>query len=167
MKGRWEARSIEDDVCCALDSGTTDFITMAIPIMEGACVQQIVNAWSSQHYLHALTYMPQVLVIRLDRFRNAAGQLRKDSTSVTPRRDITVPLFAGDGLICEWIGFRLSAMILHHGEGSHSGHYTAALILGDDGVWLTDGSRPATLHEELPEQAKRNIYLLLFRRVAI
>ena len=167
MKGRWEARCIEDDVCRALDSGTTDFITMAIPIMEGACIQQIVNAWSSQHYLHALTFIPQVLVVRLDRFRNAAGQLHKDSTSVMPRRDISVPLFTGDGLICEWVGFRLSAMILHHGVGPHSGRYTAALIPGDDGVWLTDDSRPATHHAELPEQAKRNIYLLLFRRVAI
>ena len=84
-----------------------------------------------------------------------------------PRRDISVPLFTGDGLLCEWVGFRLSAMILHHGVGPHSGHYTAALIPGDDGVWLTDDSRPATHHVELPEQAKHNIYLLLFRRVAI
>ena len=151
-------------ICRTLDSGTTDFITMAIPIMEGACVQQIVNAWSSQHHLHALTYIPQVLVIRLDPFRNAAANFIK----IQPQscRDVTLVCHYSQVMVLSAnVGFRLSAMILHHGVGPHSGHYTAALIPGDDGVWLTDDSRPATHHAELREQAKRNIYLLLFMAI--
>ncbi|CAE7820219.1 ubp3 [Symbiodinium sp. CCMP2592] len=142
--GVWEARILEAGVFGVVDTGSCDCtIGLDPPARANADLQALIGAWSTQHSMHALRYPPQVLTLRIARYRQTpTGATVKNHCSVAWSHFISVPAFSDDALGITHLRYRICAVIYHAGAALTSGHYTC-LIMADVQAWFCDdGAMP-------------------------
>ena len=79
LQGMWSARRTANCKCATLDQSSLG-ITMSIPYASSLQLQDIIDKWSNQHMKHALAHPPQIILLRMDRFRHTEAGVVKDSS---------------------------------------------------------------------------------------
>ena len=144
LAGRWEARVLDAGSVRVVDSGHC-YCTLGLdpPSAARADVQALVGYWHGQHTLHALRYPPQVLILRIARYNQAAsGAVVKNHCVITWSRFLSVPAFSDDALSTTLLRYRICAATYHVGPLLTSGHYTCSLIAADQAWYCDDGVQP-------------------------
>ena len=114
-----------------------------LPSAARADVQALVGQWHGQHTMRALRYPPQVLVLRIARYNQAAsGAVGKNHCVITWSRFLSVPAFLDDSLNTTLLQYRIGAATYHVGPLLTSGHYTCSLIAADQAWYCDDGVQP-------------------------
>ena len=104
---------------------------------------------------------PDCLILHIQRFQRLENEWTKHHRQVEVPPVITVP-YSNDGVSVSKAGYRTVAMILHHGEDHHSGHFTAIHAL-DNALWSVDDNQfPQPIGEltSLQESAILQVWLV-------
>ena len=158
--GRWEARLSNPAV--VHDAGT---LHQAILLhMRGATLQALLDAWSSQFAVHAITQHNGLLFLQLGRYASHSAKNR-DKLRVRPGDSVAVPIFAEHS--CTSLRhetFIVVAMVYHLGETGTSGHYLALLGLPTAAGWdyfvCDDNKAPRKARAADLDLVDSNCYLL-------
>ena len=164
MSGTWSARLQTYGTVQVNDRGLTHCINMQLPIAENITLQTIIHDWAEQYSLHALDHPAQVIVIRLDRCRNGPTGVQKVRSRVTHAAEVQIPCFVRGGIERRGVLYRVSALVVHHGDSPRSGHYTTRLITRQGDTWATEDGRPATRGGENTFPYESDGYLYMLRR---
>ncbi|CAE7029975.1 unnamed protein product [Symbiodinium sp. CCMP2592] len=131
--GAWEAR-VMDHVCWSADGGSFEN-PISLELVASGSLQHAISGWhqqvypiNRQAYPHALSSPPRILSLRLNRFCDRDGGVRKDQSAIMlrPRLCVTMPLFADSHAVrVVPIRYMLTAGIYHLGESPDAGHYRA------------------------------------------
>ena len=105
----WESRVFEEGVRIC-DSG----IAISLDLSDrSAGLQDMLNAWSAQHFVHALHMASDLVCIQLGRYPH---QIKNSRLVDLPDR-VLLPVFSGDGDIeLFWVAYQLQAVIVHLGR---------------------------------------------------
>ena len=158
--GRWEARLSNPAV--VHDAGT---LHQAILLhMRGATLQSLLDAWSSQFAVHAITQHNGLLFLQLGRYASHSAKNR-DKLRVRPGDSVAVPIFAEHS--CTSLRhetFIVVAIVYHLGETVTSGHYLALLGLPTAAGWdyfvCDDNKAPRKARAADLDLVDSNCYLL-------
>ena len=131
--GAWEARVV-DPVCRSADGGSLHN-PISLELVASGSLQHAISGWHQQvypthrqAYPHALSRPPRILCLRLNRFCERDGGVRKDQSPIMlrPRLCVMMPLFADSQTVhVVPIRYTLTAGIYHLGETPDAGHYRA------------------------------------------
>ena len=124
--GAWEARVVEPG-CRSVDGGVLH-VPISLELVDSGSLQQGVLAWQQQAFPHALCRPPRILCLRLNRFCNRDGHVRKvhTTTMLRPHLCVEMPTFDDAHTIrVHPIRYVLVAGIYHLGERPDAGHYRA------------------------------------------
>ena len=108
-------------------------ITLHMP-EENCALQAIINKWSAQGYVHALTRQDTGVALQLARNARAI----KNVARVSIEAITLLPLFTC-GTNVEWRAFQVRSIVEHHGPDVASGHYRAVLKTPDGWAHTDDG----------------------------
>ncbi|CAE7404157.1 unnamed protein product [Symbiodinium sp. CCMP2592] len=130
-------------------------------------VQDLVQLWHQQAELQAFAQAPPWAFLQLPRFRyNERGRAGKLLHPYTLPHVIRLPVFtSADSLAVQWIAYRTTACIQHHGARPTAGHYTTAIFRKSD-LWQLDDEKSSRLHR--PEQLDHlstNMYIIAVARM--
>ena len=126
FEGAWEARVVEPG-CRSVDGGVLH-VPISLELVDSGSLQQGVLAWQRQAFPHALCRPPRILCLRLNRFCNRDGNVRKvhTATMLRPHLCVEMPTFDDAHTIrVHPIRYVLVAGIYHLGERPDAGHYRA------------------------------------------
>ena len=122
VAGEWQARCVEQGRDVACDRGSTAPF-LSLDIQGKATLTEALASWHTQHYIHALTRPPTLLVIQLGRFRHNGRRTTKIRTPCDIQPVLDLPFFCDDQLACSMTTYRLCGGIVHIGDLATSGHY--------------------------------------------
>ena len=122
VAGEWQARCVEQGRDVACDRGSTAPF-LSLDIQGKATLTEALASWHTQHYIHALTRPPTLLVIQLGRFRRNGRRTTKIRTPCDIQPVLDLPFFCDDQLACSMTTYRLCGGIVHIGDLATSGHY--------------------------------------------
>ncbi|OLQ06432.1 hypothetical protein AK812_SmicGene10277 [Symbiodinium microadriaticum] len=126
MQGEWSARLTNPHV--VTDSGP---LLAPLPIeVQGATLQAVIDSWSRQHSIHALTRHGGIVLLQLKRylFRAGCAVKNREPVLIEPGQLVTLPVFRFNrGTEVEQQQFRVISVVFHLGDNVSSGHYQAAL----------------------------------------
>ena len=125
--GAWEARVLELGCCRSVDGGALH-VPISLELTDSGLLQQGVLGWHQQAFPHALCRPPRILCLRLSRFCNRDGHVRKvqTTTMLRPHLCIDMPTFDDAHTIrVHPTRYVLVAGIYHLGECPDAGHYRA------------------------------------------
>ena len=149
----WSARVFEGSVRDC-DGGV--IISLTLP-GQPTTVQDMIQAWHSQHYLHALCSEPDFLCIQLGRYPHQI----KNSTKIEMPLTIDVPAFsASNTLEVHAVQYRLISSVIHLGRSPTAGHYRALLRAGSH--WFYANDHVSASRVPLTDEHKRGSYILMF-----
>ena len=137
--GRWEAR-------LAHPFTVTDSGPLAGPILlhlGGASLQALIDAWHSQHTVHALASHCGALLLQLCRYTTSSESPQKDSSriAIQPGEVVHMPVFDSErAASVRHEPFVVGAVAVHLGNRIDSGHYRAFLCKP------VPNTRPPTWH---------------------
>ena len=118
-----------------MDTGTCERAINVDPPPQGHWIlQDAINRWHQQAYIHAITENPNWLILRINRFQDASDGTSKIRSPMQWAVGIQMPIFNEATLSFSEVGFQLRACIVHLGERATSGHYRALLIQNGDEV---------------------------------
>ena len=165
--GRWEARVMRLDGMCVTDSGTCAGTISVDPPLEGHwMLQDAINRWRLQAYVHAISEMPNWLILRINRFRqDASDGVSKIRSPMRWAARIHMPVFNDSALSFSEVSFKLRACIVHIGDDAIRGHYRALFIHDGDEVGLRycdDGCKAKTLRTF--DEVAGDVYVLFLVR---
>ena len=114
-------------------------------------LDELVNQWAKEEEGQHLYGAPDCLIFHIQRFQCQENMWTKHHRQLEVPTVITVP-FSNDGVSISKAGYRTVAMILHHGETHHSGHFTAIYAL-DNAFWSVDDNQyPQPIGGLTPQQ---------------
>ena len=149
----WSARVDEGGVRDC-DFGVVISLTLSA---QHATVQDMIQAWHSQHYVHALCSEPDFLCCQLGRYPHQI----KNSTKIEMPVTIDVPVFsASNTLEVHAVKYRLISCVIHLGRSPTAGHYRALLQAGSQWFYTNDHVRASRM--PLTDEHKRGSYILIF-----
>ena len=149
----WSARVDEGGVRDC-DFGVVISLTLSA---QHATVQDMIQAWHSQHYVHALCSEPDFLCCQLGRYPHQI----KNSTKIEMPVTIDVPVFsASNTLEVHTVKYRLISCVIHLGRSPTAGHYRALLQAGSQWFYTNDHVRASRM--PLTDEHKRGSYILIF-----
>ena len=162
LQGCWEARVLEGDRVRVLDTGRClATIGLDLPAGDSHDLQELIGQWHAQYSAHALHTPPQVLVLRIARYRRGATGVVKNHSLVSWPKVVGVPYFIGSSLAVCPIRYNICAATYHEGPELTSGHYTCTLHDATQDWFCDDGVMPVP-QSRLPtdmESASRRVYL--------
>ncbi|CAE7203393.1 unnamed protein product [Symbiodinium sp. CCMP2592] len=176
--GAWEAR-VMDHVCWSADGGSLEN-PISLELVASGSLQHAISGWhqqvypiNRQAYPHALSSPPRILCLRLNRFCERDGGVRKDQSAIMlrPRLCVTMPLFADSHAVrVVPIRYMLTAGIYHLGESPDAGHYRAFVSgyseRNKKKFHVFDDNVQAVIATDSDVQTlSRNCYLLFFVRL--
>ena len=98
--------------------------------LPGGSLQELIDKWSRQAAIHALTHHSGIVQRQLKRYHHSFGVTHKsqDPIAILPGDPLILPVFA-DSASTDLLHrqFRVAYVIFHHGQTTTSGHYGAAL----------------------------------------
>ena len=164
MAGSWESRTLEGDAVRVWSSGSTNrALHIHLDDRPGQTLQMLVQGWSGQAMVHALTHVPNVLVLQIMRYHAAAAGPIKLDAPVMLDAQVTIPVFT-HGVHTSGVVFKLQAVIQHHGATTNAGHYTATLIEDEGQYWMCDDGSVASPHPQLLDATLKNAYTLILTK---
>ena len=164
MAGSWESRTLEGDAVRVWSSGSTNrALHIHLDDRPGQTVQMLVQGWSEQAMVHALTHVPKVLVLQIMRYHAAATGPIKLDVPILLDAQVTIPVFTHD-VHTSGVVFKLQAVIQHHGATTNAGHYTATLIEDEGQYWMCDDGSVASPHPQLLDATLQNAYTLILTK---
>ena len=170
LQGQWQSRiAVGTDHVAISDEGSllSPIILHLRGDAQADTLQACIDRWHQQVPLHGLLDDTPVLLLQLARYSNGVAGTEKDRTEVQLSQKISVPIF-GQGLRTYRATYLVSAIILHHGDSLHSGHYTSMLLepsaLPRGSCWGTDDHRSARQYPRLPKCVARDSYLAILAR---
>ena len=129
--GVWEARFEERGMLQVHDNGScTQMISIDVPANGDWALQDVINAWGHQTFIHGVTSAPHWLAVRLNRFVFLESRLQKIRAAMSWDREacINIPVFQSGNLQLSWKPYKVCALVIHLGEHVQSGHYRALLV---------------------------------------
>ena len=167
FQGTWNARFLEAGRICVHDSGDcTNMLTLDVPTSGHWQLQDLVNNWRGQAFVHALESTPQWLAIRLNRFNQVglSGEIRKVRTRMVWAAEIRVPTFVDSTLDVVLTSNVVQAFAVHLGNSTSAGHYTALLHNAHSGAlhYCDDQVKPVLLGSF--DQIAGDVYCIFLSR---
>ena len=163
--GQWESR-------ITAPFAMEDHGPLSAPVLvdvQGPDLQSIIDAWSAQPAIHALSEHSGAFILQLKRYTRAGDRAAKNTTPVLirPGDALVMPCFAAPGSIeLQHRQFRV-AFVIHHGEQTTSGHYQTALSCPLDSLasaWqfyiCNDGTEPRCAASADLRDILHNAYLV-------
>ena len=150
VPGDMECRFLEAGRTCVRDSGDcTNMLTLDVPTSGHWQLQDLVDSWRGQAFVHALESTPQWLAIRLNRFNQdgLSGEIRKVRTRMVWTAEIRVPTFVDSALEVVLARYVVQAFAVHLGNSISAGHYRALLHNAHSGAlhYCDDQVKPVLL----------------------
>ena len=150
FQGTWNARFLEAGRTCVHDSGDCiNMLTLEVPTSGHWQLQDLVDGWWGQAFVHALESTPQWLAIRLNRFNQdgSSGEIRKMRTRMVWASELRVPTFADSTLEVVRARYVVQAFAVHLGNSISAGHYRALLHNAQNGAlhYCDDQVKPVLL----------------------
>ena len=162
--GSWESRTLEGGSTHVWSSGTTHrAIHLHLDSQPGQSLQSLVHRWSGQAMIHALTNVPDVLILQVMRYYATGAGPNKLDVPVLLDPQIRVPVFTQD-INTSMVDFKIQAIIQHHGATTNAGHYTATLLEAMGKYWACDDGVIASPLTQIPDATLRNAYTLLLTK---
>ena len=175
--GRWQARCLAGGRLSIRDEGNSaPYVSVDITAQHD--LQNALNAWHQQQYIHALIDLPKLLCLQLGRFRHEGSRTVKVRHRCSVPQRLQVPHFADDFLECATQEYILCSGIVHVGDTATSGHYRAMCVhspfadtRSEDSspalrYTLCDDDRPASLHSpRLDSLLEHNLYVVMYSRL--
>ena len=162
--GSWESRTLQSDSARVWSSGTTHrAIHIHLDNQPGQTLQSLVHRWSGQAMIHALTQVPDVLILQVMRYYATEAGPTKLDVPILLDPQIQVPVFTQD-INTSMVDFKIQAIIQHHGATTNAGHYTATLVEAMGKYWSCDDGVVALPLTQMPDATLRNAYTLLMTR---
>ena len=162
--GSWESRTLQGDSARVWSSGTTHrAIHIHLDNQPGQSLQSLVHRWSGQAMIHALTQVPDVLILQVMRYHATEAGPTKLDVPISLDPQIQVPVFTHD-INTSMVDFKIQAIIQHHGATTNAGHYTATLVEAMGKYWSCDDGVVALPLTQMPDATLRNAYTLLMTR---
>ena len=113
--------------------------------------------------IHALTNVPDVLILQVMRYYATEAGPNKLDVPVLLDPQIRVPVFTQD-INTSVVDFKIQAIIQHHGATTNAGHYTATLLEAMGKYWACDDGVIASPLTQIPDATLRNAYTLLLTK---
>ena len=132
-EGLWQSRLTNPFLVTAADP-------LAAPILlpiTGSSLQALVDSWSQQASIQALTRHSGVVMLQLERYGILEGRPSKNSNAVPiqPGESVVLPVFATNhDTELSHMSFRVAYVIYHRGQSTQSGHYQTALCFPRGGT---------------------------------
>ena len=121
----WEARFL-DEAPSGRQFTTQDrgaVISLVIP-SDATAVQDCINMWHHQPYVHAMTTKPPLLALILARYSDPDRGKNCQRIACHPQVTISVPVFR-HSIEVSWHRYMLVGGVKHIGRSPQSGHYRA------------------------------------------
>ena len=116
----WEARYPDPGGLQILHTGGAP---ISLQLRAEPCgMQDLIEDWHHQVYMHALTKQDGPILLHLARNANAV----KNEAPISIASLVWLPFF-GEGIDVSWRPFQVRATVEHHGESVVTGHYRAVL----------------------------------------
>ncbi|OLP80231.1 hypothetical protein AK812_SmicGene39384 [Symbiodinium microadriaticum] len=130
-------------------------------------LQDCVDRWHQQAYLHGLCEAYPVVLVQLARYGYGALGAIKDRSGVSVPRKLFLPVF-GRGLNVFKATYTVCSIIVHHGTCTSAGHYTSLLlepgVLPRNTFWGTDDGKVAKSYGRFPKCIERDAYIFILAR---
>ena len=146
------------------------FCTLGIPVPENGemlALHDLVHSWWQQQleegHRCCFLSLPQVLVLHLLRFRYVANRPSRNLTPVMLGR-FSFPVAATE--LVTHTEYAPQAVIMHHGETPHSGHYTSFLYHSAGNGWYMDDARSPRAMSATSSVIMRQSYIVMLRKIA-
>ena len=154
----WEVAEASSSACLVLDSMLVNHADRSFCLL-----QEVVNLWHLQAYVHVIIESPCTLAILAGRFRVANGNVAKSQHVIIPDQELQIPAFLNGEFSS--ISHQLNSYIVHLGEVPSSGHYLAVMLDSASGVfYCADDNAPMRmLNERELELFHRNSYLFVYK----
>ena len=107
-----------------MDNGS--LVSVSIP-EQAHTVQDCIDAWHAQPYVHALTAKPHFLVIVLARYSDLDRGKNTQRIACHPDATISMPVF-GASLATVWHRCAMIGGVNHFGPSPQAGHYRAFAV---------------------------------------
>ena len=166
MRGSWCAKLLSLDLRDS--SNTIAPILMTPPSHLQECtLQTVVDQWSAQDAIHALSEPPEVLCICLTRFGyNDEGPYKLTMPVSFHSLSVMIPCFV-DAISLETrsCSYTVIGAISHYGQTITSGHYRAMLYSVLESCWYItdDGSRAKKAKSGDMQHLSRHAYMIWLR----
>ena len=140
-------------------------IPLTPPPQHNPELQHLVNHWHQQEYRQALVETGPWLFLQLPRFQYRSGRVTKTRQMCHIPHVVQMPLFSSStSLAVQWLPYRITAVVRHHGSAPHSGHYTS-LIAADGEFQVFDDRKSVRVATEAEcSKACRDMYIILLTR---
>ena len=152
FQGTWNARVFEAAAYHVTDHGScTQMITLDIPMDGSWQLQDTVNAWWGQAFIHALGSAPRCLALRLNRFQSCptTGEVHKVRSEMQWCAALSMPQFRDESLAVEHVQYDIFGFAVHLGERVSQGHYRALLYEQERNLlhYCDDGTKAKPLRD--------------------
>lgn len=166
MRGSWCAKLLSLELRDS--SNTFAPILMTPPSHLQECtLQTVVDQWSAQDAIHALSAPPEVLCICLTRFGyNDEGAYKLAMPVSFHTLSVMIPCFVDElSLETRSCSYSVIGAISHYGQTTTSGHYRAMLYSVSESCWYItdDGSRAKKAKSGDMQHLYRHAYLIWLR----
>lgn len=166
MRGSWCAKLLSLELRDS--SNTFAPILMTPPSHLQECtLQTVVDQWSAQDAIHALSAPPEVLCICLTRFGyNDEGAYKLTMPVSFHTLSVMIPCFVDElSLETRSCSYSVIGAISHYGQTTTSGHYRAMLYSVSESCWYItdDGSRAKKAKSGDMQHLYRHAYLIWLR----
>ena len=170
LQGVWQSRlGVGGGQANVIDSGS--LLSPIVMHLSGdgkaEDLQDCVDRWHQQAYLHGLCEAYPVVLVQLARYGYGALGAIKDRSGVSVPRKLFLPVF-GRGLNVFKATYTVCSIIVHHGTCTSAGHYTSLLlepgVLPRNTFWGTDDGKVAKSYGRFPKCIERDAYIFILAR---
>ena len=153
----WEVAEASTSACLILDSMLVNQADRSFCLL-----QDVVNSWHLQAYVHVMIESPCTLAIIAGRFRVENGNVAKSQHVIIPDQELQIPAFLNGEF--SNVSYQLNSYIVHLGEAPSSGHYLAVMLDAVSGTFrcADDNSPVRILNEREFELFHRNSYIFFY-----
>ena len=165
LQGTWESRDTSGEAPRRVDSGCLETpIILHLQAHHGA-LQECIDGWHQQVPIHALSQASPLVFLQLARYSFGDGVAVKNSQAIQIPHTGHIPVF-GREQRCFKAKYQIVAAVIHHGNNTLSGHYTAVLWNPSDRghCWETNDNRVMRARASPPSAMLRNSYLIALIR---
>jgi len=130
--------TVESHICLPLDIARDDVHNIVDAMRIIPLAEKLEANETKQVYMDTI---PEVLILQIKRFGYRNNQATKSGKNIGYPLEFEIPQeFLSRRIKSDVMGsifkYRLTAVVYHHGESAHSGHYTAAVCRQDGSSWI-------------------------------